>query len=116
MYAGKKIERVRLLRGITQSELGEKLGITKQAVSKMERSQKMDEDKMRQVLGVLGMDTSDFECKDDLRDCARNDNYIRRAQLLYEELIRIEKENFENMFRTKNLEIDSDNRILVKYK
>src|SRR5690554_5028270 len=115
MHTGKKIERVRLLRGITQSELGEKLGITKQAVSKMERSQKMDEDKMRQVLGVLGMDTSDFECKDDLRDCARNDNYIRRAQLLYEELIRIEKENSESMLRTENAETENHHRIGVKH-
>ncbi|WP_286846504.1 helix-turn-helix domain-containing protein, partial [Proteiniphilum sp. UBA5463] len=31
----RKIERVRRLRGMTQAELGELLGITKQAISKM---------------------------------------------------------------------------------
>ena len=37
-HLGKKIERVRRLRGMTQTELGQLLGITKQAVSKMEQT------------------------------------------------------------------------------
>lgn len=33
-HMGRKIEKVRLLRGMTQAELGDLLGVTKQAVSK----------------------------------------------------------------------------------
>ena len=36
IHLGRKIERVRRLRGMTQAELGDLLGITKQAVSKIE--------------------------------------------------------------------------------
>lgn len=36
LHIGRKIERVRRLRGMTQTDLGDLLGVTKQAVSKME--------------------------------------------------------------------------------
>ena len=36
IHLGRKIERVRRLRGMTQAELGDLLGITKQAVSREE--------------------------------------------------------------------------------
>jgi transcriptional regulator with XRE-family HTH domain len=52
---GRKIERVRKLRGMTQSELGDALGITKQAVSKMEQSEKIKDDKIKQVAEALGV-------------------------------------------------------------
>lgn len=53
---GKKIERVRSLRGLSQSELGELLGgISKQAVSKMEQTDTMDEDRIKDVAKALGV-------------------------------------------------------------
>lgn len=53
---GRKIERVRNLRGLSQSELGEKLGgISKQAVSKMEQNDTMDEDRIEDVAKALGV-------------------------------------------------------------
>ncbi len=52
---GKKIEGVRRFVGTTQVELGKALGISKQAVSKMERSNKMNNDKIKQVAAVLGV-------------------------------------------------------------
>lgn len=55
---GKKIERIRSLRGLSQSELGELLGgISKQAVSKMEQNDTMDEDHIKEVAKALGVTT-----------------------------------------------------------
>jgi len=55
LHIGRKIERVRKLRGMTQSELGDSLGITKQAVSKMEQSEKIEDEKIKQVADALGV-------------------------------------------------------------
>lgn len=56
MNVGKKIERIRSLRGMTQAQLGEKLGgISKQAVSKMEQSESLDEDRLKEVAQALGV-------------------------------------------------------------
>ena len=55
MHIGRKIERIRRLRGMTQTDLGNLLGITKQAVSKMEQIEKMDDEKLKQVANALGV-------------------------------------------------------------
>jgi len=53
---GKKIERVRNLRGMSQSQLGEKLGgITKQAVSKMEQSSSIEDERLNEIAEALGV-------------------------------------------------------------
>lgn len=53
---GKKIERVRTLRGMSQSQLGDKLGgISKQAVSKMEQSENIEEERINEVAVALGV-------------------------------------------------------------
>ncbi|HMM16317.1 MAG TPA: helix-turn-helix transcriptional regulator, partial [Petrimonas sp.] len=55
LHIGRKIERVRRLRGMTQADLGDILGVTKQAVSKMEQTEKMDDGKLKQVAEALGV-------------------------------------------------------------
>jgi transcriptional regulator with XRE-family HTH domain len=55
LHIGRKIEHVRKLRGMTQTELGDALGITKQAVSKMEQAEKIENEKIRQVANALGV-------------------------------------------------------------
>ncbi len=55
LHIGKKIERIRKLRGMTQTELGDALGITKQAVSKMEQAEKVEDDKIKEVATALGV-------------------------------------------------------------
>lgn len=55
LHLGRKIERVRRLRGMTQTELGEALGISKQAVSKMEQAEKIESDKIKEVAEALGV-------------------------------------------------------------
>lgn len=55
VHIGKKIERVRKLRGLTQEEVGEGLGISKQAVSKLEQSEVLEDDRLEQIAKVLGV-------------------------------------------------------------
>jgi len=55
LHLGRKVERVRKLRGLTQTELGDALGITKQAVSKMEQAEKIEDEKIKQVADALGV-------------------------------------------------------------
>lgn len=52
-HIGRKIERVRRLRGFSQTDLGDKLGISKQAVSKLEQKEKLDDEKIRKVADAL---------------------------------------------------------------
>lgn len=55
LHIGRKIERIRRLRGMTQTELGDLLGITKQAISKMEQTEKLDDERVKQVADALGV-------------------------------------------------------------
>lgn len=55
LHIGRKIERIRRLRGLSQTELGEALGVTKQAISKMEQTEQLDDEKVRQVAEALGV-------------------------------------------------------------
>src|SRR6188768_1018655 len=55
LHIGRKIERVRRLRGMTQTELGEAMGISKQAVSKMEQTEQMDDERIKEIAKALGV-------------------------------------------------------------
>jgi len=55
VHMGRKIERIRRLRGMTQTDLGETLKITKQAVSKMEQTEKIDDDRLDEIAAALGV-------------------------------------------------------------
>ncbi len=55
LHIGRKIERIRHLRGITQTELGELLGVTKQAVSKIEQTEKFDDERLKEIASALGV-------------------------------------------------------------
>ena len=52
---GRKIERVRKLRGFTQSDLATKLGVSKQAISKLEQAENIGDDKLNEVAIALGV-------------------------------------------------------------
>lgn len=53
-HKGRKVERIRKLRGLSQSDLGNRLGgITKQAVSKLEQSENISEEKLQQIADAL---------------------------------------------------------------
>jgi transcriptional regulator with XRE-family HTH domain len=55
LHMGRKIERVRRLRGMTQTELGDALKITKQAVSKMEQTENIDDGRLEGIASALGV-------------------------------------------------------------
>ena len=44
VHIGGKIERIRRLRGMTQTQLGGSLGVSKQAISKMEQTEQLDDE------------------------------------------------------------------------
>ena len=52
---GRKIEKIRNLRGLSQSELGKLIGVTKQAISKMEHAEKIDDEKLKLIAEALGV-------------------------------------------------------------
>jgi transcriptional regulator with XRE-family HTH domain len=55
-HKGRKIERIRKLRGMTQSDLGEKLGgISKQAISKLEQAEEIDDERLGEIAVALGV-------------------------------------------------------------
>lgn len=52
---GRKIERIRKIKGIKQETLARQLGVTPQAVSKMEQSETIDDEKLERVAEALGV-------------------------------------------------------------
>lgn len=55
LHLGRKIERIRRLRGMTQTDLGDALGISKQAVSKLEQTEKIDNERIKTIAEALGV-------------------------------------------------------------
>jgi transcriptional regulator with XRE-family HTH domain len=52
---GKKVEKIRRLRGLSQQELADLLNITKQAVSKIEQSEKISHERLTDIAKALGV-------------------------------------------------------------
>lgn len=55
VHLGRKVERIRRLRGMTQTELGDALGISKQAISKLEQTEKIGDEKLKEIADALGV-------------------------------------------------------------
>ena len=60
-HIGRKISRIRELRGMKQETLAEELGISQQAVSKIEQSPQIEDDKLEQIALVLGVTKEGIE-------------------------------------------------------
>ena len=54
-HIGRKISRIRELRGMKQEALADALGISQQAVSKIEQSPEVDDDKLQNIAKALGV-------------------------------------------------------------
>lgn len=120
-HIGRKIEKIRLLRGITQTELGNLLGITKQAVSKIEQSEKIEDNRLNEIANALGVtveglkkyneETILYNTNNFYENCgvtsAVNNNQtlnnfpIEKTIELFEKLLDKEKEKFENLKKEK---------------
>lgn len=55
LHLGKKISRIRELRGMKQETLASELNISQQAVSKIEQSDDVEDDALRKIAMVLGV-------------------------------------------------------------
>ena len=58
MHIGRKICRIREIRGIKQEALAQELGITQQQVSRLEQSETIEEEVLEKIAKILGV-TSD---------------------------------------------------------
>lgn len=60
-HIGRKISRIRELRGMKQETLAEELGISQQAVSNIENSEKVDDVKLEEIAKALGVTREGIE-------------------------------------------------------
>lgn len=113
MHIGRKIERIRILRGMKQETLAATLGISQQAVSKMESSEQVDEERLEKVAQALNVPVEAI--KNFSEDAAINIfgntvtnhdqsavvfyqssfNPIDKIVELYERMLKIEREKIE---------------------
>ena len=107
LHLGKKIERVRRLRGMTQTELGQLLGITKQAVSKMEQTEKIDDERLEKIASALGVTTDGLKEYNEETVLYNTNNQtfnnfpIEQTIELFEKLLEKQKEQFESLKKEK---------------
>lgn len=115
-HIGRKIERIRRLRGMTQTDLGETMGISKQAVSKMEQTEQVDDERLKQIAEALGVtedglkkfseemvlyNTINFYENCGVKTSAVSSNHtfnnfpIEQAMVMFEKLLQNERESFE---------------------
>lgn len=120
-HLGRKVERVRRLRGMTQAELGDLLGITKQAVSKMEQSEKIEDERLDKIATALGVtveglkefneetvlyNTNNFYENCGVKNAIGNNQTFNNFPLeqaieLFEKLLDKQREQFENLKKAK---------------
>lgn len=120
-HLGRKVEKVRRLRGMTQAELGDLLGITKQAVSKMEQSEKIEDERLDKIASALGVtveglkefneetvlyNTNNFYENCGVKNAIGNNQTFNNFPLeqaieLFEKLLDKQREQFENLKKEK---------------
>jgi len=55
MHIGRKISRIREIRGIKQDALAFELGVSQQSISKIEQSEEVEESTLEKIAGALGV-------------------------------------------------------------
>ena len=115
-HIGRRIVQVRKLRDLTQDDLGKGLGISKQAVSKLEQSDEIEEQRLIQIAQVLGVtveglkayneesviyntnnfyDTTTFTGSTVAANIENINNPIEKIIELYESLLKSEREKVQ---------------------
>jgi len=106
LHIGRKISKLRELRGIKQETLAAELGISQQAVSKIEQSEEVEEDALDKIAKVLGVtieglkhftEDSVFNNINNFHDQSIQNNFnpIEKVIELYERLLASEREKVE---------------------
>ncbi len=122
VHLGRKIERVRRLRGITQTELANMLGVTRQAISKMEQAEKLNDERLKEIASALGVTVEGLKSYDEktvlyntnntYENCSVSTNGagnnhtfnhfpIEKTIELFEKLLDREREKFESLKKEK---------------
>jgi len=118
-HIGRKISRIRELRGMKQEALAEALNISQQAVSKIEQSPDIEDDKLEQIAKVLGVTKEAIESFSEENvfniinntfqdNSSNNNNYlctinpIEKIVELYERLVQAEKDKNEYLEKLLN--------------
>ncbi|HEY0896237.1 MAG TPA: helix-turn-helix transcriptional regulator [Sphingobacteriaceae bacterium] len=111
-HIGRKISRIRELRGMKQDSLASELGVSQQAVSKMEQSAHIEDDVLEKVAKILGVPASGIKefseeavfniISNNFSDnSSNNNNYLctinplEKIVELYERLLASEREKVE---------------------
>jgi len=55
MHLGRKVSRIRELRGMKQEALATELGISQQAISKIEQSEEIEDSTLEKIANILGV-------------------------------------------------------------
>ncbi len=110
LHIGRKISRVREIRGIKQETLAEELGISQQALSKIEQSENLEDETLERVAKKLGVSPEAIKSYNDeavvnyfnnFHDSSNGFNYsctfnpLDKVVELYERLLQAEKEKNE---------------------
>ena len=120
MHIGRKISRIRELRGMKQETLAQELGISQQAVSKLEQSEQLEDEKLEFVAKALGVsaeaiknfneeaainiisNTFNNEAVAHAENYKCNFNPIEKIVELYERMLRLEREKVEMLEKLLN--------------
>ena len=112
-HIGRKISRIRELRGMKQEALAAELGISQQAVSKMEQSEELEDNALSKIANILGVtieglknftEDSVFNNINNFHDSSIQNNFnpIEKVIELYERLLQSEKEKVEILKANKS--------------
>jgi len=120
IHIGRNIRRLRELRGMKQETLAQKLGVTQQAISHLEQSETIDEDKLQKVAEVLEINAEDIRnFREDLifhnnvNDNGTVFNYIDQYQTnSLEKVIEI----YERLIKEKDTLLQQKDEVIEMYK
>lgn len=104
VHTGRKIERIRRLRGMTQSQLGDLLKITKQAVSKMEQTEQFEDRRLKKIAAALGVTEDGLKNFTEEKIIYNTNNFYDNCGVSAN-LISGNTENFNNFPIEKTVEI-----------
>lgn len=104
MTVGEKIKECRKMMGLTQTELGEKLGVQKNAVSKWEcgRVEDIPSAKIKAMATIFGVSTS-YLIDDGIASKPDDDDFIRAMQDATKNLTEEDKQLLLSMARQLNV-------------
>lgn len=111
-HIGRNIERIRELKGIKQDVLAKELGITQQAVSKIEQSEEVDEERLQQIakiLEVLPETIKDFSEETAIYNIQHNSDTSSNNTIVNYQFNPVDKiiELYERIIKDKDLTIET---------